>query len=79
MKPSLRHPGPGGASLLASSLAYAPVQAAELHVLISGGFSAAYEKLGPQFTAATGNTLVTEHGPSMGKSAQGHSQPPGAA
>ncbi|AOB32633.1 molybdenum ABC transporter substrate-binding protein [Bordetella sp. H567] len=69
MKYSLRTLALAG-SLLASSLAYAPVQAAELHVLISGGFSAAYEKLGQQFTAATGNTLVTEHGPSMGKSAE---------
>ncbi|WP_086071577.1 substrate-binding domain-containing protein [Bordetella genomosp. 9] len=54
-------------SLLAASIAFSPVQAAELHVLISGGFSAAYEKLGKQFEAQTGNTLVTEHGPSMGK------------
>lgn len=69
MKYSLRTLALAG-SLLASTLAYAPVQAAELHVLISGGFSAAYDKLGPQFTAATGNTLVTEHGPSMGKSAE---------
>ncbi|OZI66996.1 substrate-binding domain-containing protein [Bordetella genomosp. 11] len=67
MKYSIRTLALAG-SLLASSLAYAPVQAAELHVLISGGFSAAYDKLGPQFTAATGNKLVTEHGPSMGKS-----------
>ncbi|WP_427184709.1 substrate-binding domain-containing protein [Bordetella bronchialis] len=69
MKTSLRTLALAG-SLLAASLAGGPVQAAELHVLISGGFSAAYEKLGPQFTAATGNTLVTEHGPSMGKSAE---------
>ncbi|HTJ99942.1 MAG TPA: substrate-binding domain-containing protein [Bordetella sp.] len=69
MKPSIRTLTLAS-SLLASSLAFAPVQAAELHVLISGGFSAAYEKLGEQFTAATGNTLVTEHGPSMGKSAE---------
>ncbi|OZI20325.1 molybdenum ABC transporter substrate-binding protein [Bordetella genomosp. 9] len=67
MKTSLRTLALAG-SLLAASAAYAPVQAAELHVLISGGFSAAYDKLGPEFTKATGNTLVTEHGPSMGKS-----------
>lgn len=57
-------------SLLAASLAHTPVQAAELHVLISGGFSAAYETLGKEFTLATGNTLVTEHGPSMGTTPQ---------
>jgi molybdate transport system substrate-binding protein len=65
MKPTLRTLFAG--SLLASSLVFAPVHAAELHVLISGGFSAAYNKLGPEYTKATGNKLVTEHGPSMGK------------
>ncbi|WP_144636827.1 substrate-binding domain-containing protein [Bordetella genomosp. 13] len=57
-------------TLLASSLALPAVHAAELHVLISGGFSAAYEELGKEFTKATGNTLVTEHGPSMGTTHQ---------
>jgi molybdate transport system substrate-binding protein len=66
MKPSVRSLFVAG-SFLASWLAFAPVQAAELHVLISGGFSAAYEKLAPKFEAATGNKLVTVHGPSMGK------------
>ena len=53
MKTSLRSLALAG-SLLAASAAFAPVQAAELHVLISGGFSAAYEKLGPEFTKADG-------------------------
>jgi molybdate transport system substrate-binding protein len=54
-------------SLLASSLAYAPVQAAELRVLISGGFSAALQQLSEKYTAKTGNTLVAVQSPSMGK------------
>jgi molybdate transport system substrate-binding protein len=55
-------------SLLASSLTFAPaVQAAELHVLISGGFTAALQKLEQKYTAATGNTLVLVQSPSMGK------------
>ncbi|AET90744.1 extracellular solute-binding protein [Burkholderia sp. YI23] len=44
------------------------VQAAGLHVMSSGGFTAAYKVLGPRFAAATGNTLDTALGPSMGKS-----------
>lgn len=56
------------AALLGSSAAAASVQAAELHVMSSGGFTAAYKLLGPKFAAATGNTLDTVLGPSMGKS-----------
>ncbi|CAN7371862.1 substrate-binding domain-containing protein [Trinickia sp. LjRoot230] len=48
--------------------AAANVQAADLHVMSSGGFTAAYKLLGPKFTASTGNTLDTALGPSMGKS-----------
>ncbi|GLU33611.1 substrate-binding domain-containing protein [Trinickia caryophylli] len=54
----------GGAALGAS------VHAAELDVMSSGGFTAAYKQLGPKFTAATGNTLDTTLGPSMGNSPQ---------
>ena len=35
--------------------------------MTSGGFTAAYKRLGPGFTAKTGNTLDTILGPSMGK------------
>jgi molybdate transport system substrate-binding protein len=57
------------AGLLSSTVvAAANVQAAELHVMSSGGFTAAYKTLGPKFTASTGNTLDTILGPSMGKS-----------
>jgi molybdate transport system substrate-binding protein len=44
------------------------VQAAELHVMSSGGFTAAYKILGPKFAAESGNTLDTTLGPSMGQS-----------
>lgn len=44
--------------------------AAEIHVMISGGFSAAYKQLVPQFEKATGNTVVTAYGPSMGETPQ---------
>jgi molybdate transport system substrate-binding protein len=42
------------------------LHAAEVRVMSSGGFAAAYRKLGPQFERATGNRLTTEWGPSMG-------------
>jgi molybdate transport system substrate-binding protein len=41
-------------------------QAAEVHVMISGGLSAAYNALVPEFEKATGNKVVTARGPSMG-------------
>lgn len=60
-------------SLLASTLAAAPAyaQAAqEVKVMISGGFSAAYDALVPQFEAGHGYKVVTVHGPSMGTTPQ---------
>jgi molybdate transport system substrate-binding protein len=56
------------AALVATSAAAANVQAADLHVMSSGGFTAAYKVLGPKFSTETGNTLDTALGPSMGKS-----------
>lgn len=56
------------AGLLGSTVVAANVQAAELKVMSSGGFTAAYKLLGPSFTASTGNTLDTILGPSMGQS-----------
>jgi molybdate transport system substrate-binding protein len=41
-------------------------QAAEIHVMISGGLSAAYSALVPEFEKATGNKVITAYGPSMG-------------
>jgi molybdate transport system substrate-binding protein len=40
--------------------------AAEVRVVSSGGFAAAYRALAPEFERTTGNTLVTGWGPSMG-------------
>lgn len=56
------------ASLLASALALPAAQAADLHVVTSGGFTAAYKDLGPKWAKSSGNTLDTQLGPSMGKS-----------
>ena len=56
------------AALVATLAATANVQAADLHVMSSGGFTAAYKLLGPKFSSETGNTLETSLGPSMGKS-----------
>lgn len=44
--------------------------AADIKVFISGGFSAAYEKLVPEFERAAGHKVTTERGPSMGKTPQ---------
>jgi molybdate transport system substrate-binding protein len=43
------------------------VQAEELMVMTSGGFTAAYKALGPEYAASSGDTLNTILGPSMGK------------
>jgi molybdate transport system substrate-binding protein len=40
--------------------------AAEIKVIISGGLTAAYRELVPQFETSTGNKVVTAFGPSMG-------------
>jgi molybdate transport system substrate-binding protein len=52
--------------LLAASTSFG----AEIHVMISGGFSAAYRALTPKFESATHHTLVTVGGPSMGETPQ---------
>src|SRR5262245_8032488 len=44
------------------------VSAAELHVMISGGFYRVYAELGPAFDRATGHRLITTRGPSIGDS-----------
>src|SRR4051794_41638446 len=40
--------------------------AAEVRVMISGGLTAAYKELVPEFERATGNKVITAYGPSMG-------------
>jgi molybdate transport system substrate-binding protein len=52
---------------LAGALSLAGVaSAAEVRVMISGGLTAAYKELVPQFERATGNKVITAYGPSMG-------------
>jgi len=40
--------------------------AAEVRVMISGGLTAAYQALVPEFEKSTGNKVLTAYGPSMG-------------
>jgi len=58
------------AAILAAVLFAIPASAAEVHVMISGGFSAAYKALGPYFEKYAGSKLVTVEGPSMGTTPQ---------
>ena len=58
-------------AVLAFALFVAPAaNAAEIRVMISGGYAPAYEELIPQFQKATGHTVVTAYGPSMGDTPQ---------
>jgi molybdate transport system substrate-binding protein len=56
--------GLAGALLLAGSAG-----AAEVRVMISGGLTAAYKELVPEFERLTGNKVLTAYGPSMGTTA----------
>jgi molybdate transport system substrate-binding protein len=44
----------------------ATASAAEVRVMISGGLSAAYNAVVPEFEKATGHKVITAYGPSMG-------------
>jgi molybdate transport system substrate-binding protein len=57
------------AALVAAATLFLPgsAGAAEVNVMISGGFSPAYRALIPEFERSTRNTVVTAAGPSMGK------------
>ena len=55
--------------LVASFLATGISHAADIRVVSSGGFAAAYRILAPEFEQATGNHLITGWGPSMGNTA----------
>src|SRR5882672_12658909 len=57
-------------ALAASLFVATTALAVEVKVMISGGFSAAYEELGQQWERETGNTLTTIKGPSMGATPQ---------
>ena len=52
--------------LILFSAAAGIANASEVKVMISGGLAAVYKELVPQFERATGNTVVTAYGPSMG-------------
>src|ERR1700727_3214987 len=52
--------------LAASLLLTGPAGAAEVRVMSSGGLTAAYNVLVPEFEKATGNKVLTAFGPSMG-------------
>ena len=51
---------------LAASLSVVAARADEIKVVTSGGFTAAYLELAPEYENATHNKLATEFGPSMG-------------
>src|SRR6201997_5678889 len=53
-------------ALACALLSAATVRAAEIKVVTSGAFTAAYLELVPEYERATHNKLVTEFGPSMG-------------
>ena len=55
-----------GAALLALG-GRARAEGVEVHVLTSGGLTAAYRILGPEFEKATGHRLITAQGASMGQ------------
>jgi molybdate transport system substrate-binding protein len=52
--------------LLCAIFAFSARSAEEIKVVTSGGFTAAYLELVPQYESATHNKLSTEFGPSMG-------------
>ena len=54
------------AAVLVAVLGAPALHAAEVHVVSSGGFAAAYKALAPEWEKQTGNSLVTDWGPSMG-------------
>ena len=52
--------------LLSAVLLAGAASAAEVRVMISGGMTAAYKALVPEFERATGHKVLTAYGPSMG-------------
>src|SRR5271167_3575963 len=55
--------------ILAALVLAGPASAAEVRVMISGGLTAAYNVLVPEFEKATGHKVLTAFGPSMGTTA----------
>lgn len=54
------------ASVLYLAPAVAPIYAADLHVLVSGAFTEAFDKLVPAYEKASDNKVTVAHGASMG-------------
>jgi len=52
--------------ILSAFLLTAAASAAEVRVMISGGLTAAYKALVPEFERTTGHKVLTAYGPSMG-------------
>jgi molybdate transport system substrate-binding protein len=57
-------------ALVSVAVVLGPVRAdvAEIRVLMSGGFTAAFAELSPQFERSTGSRIITTYGGSMGSS-----------
>ena len=55
---------------LACALALGAANAADVRVMISSGFYAAYSELAPEFERSSGHHLVTTRGPSLGNSSE---------
>lgn len=58
--------GPVALALACALFIAAAARADEIKVATSGGFTAAYQELAPQYESTTHNKLVTVFGPSMG-------------
>jgi len=52
--------------IISATLLTATASAAEVRVMISGGLTAAYKALVPEFERSTGHKVLTAYGPSMG-------------
>ena len=53
-------------AILSVFLLTVTASAAEVRVMISGGLTAAYKALVPEFERGTGHKVLTAYGPSMG-------------
>ena len=58
------------AAFAAAAFSSSAANAADIHVMISGGFGAAFDELVPIYEKQSGNRVVTVRGPSMGETPQ---------
>jgi molybdate transport system substrate-binding protein len=66
MRPISTHLRALALGLIAALWLNGAADAAEVRVMISGGLTAAYNALVPEFERSTGNKVLTAYGPSMG-------------